>query len=89
MAIQYFRVAIGKFIQYDDVTSRAIIILRTDLQTEKKELQDRIGAPDPNIPTTNAQWIAWGKAHYSYIDHSAEQARLDEVNAILTAIKDL
>ena len=89
MAIQYFRVAVGKFIQYDDETGRAIIILRTDLQTEKQELQNRIGAPDPNIPKTNAEWIAWGKARYSYIDHSVEQARLDEVNAILTAIKDL
>jgi hypothetical protein len=91
MATQYLKIAgkTGMFVAFDDVTNRIEILLRTDLQREKNELETRIGTPDPNQPKTNADWIAWAKANYPYTDHSAEQARLDAVNAVILAIKDL
>lgn len=87
--MQYFKISTGKFIEYDEVTERAQIIIKTELQKEKQELQDRIGAVDPNKPTTNAEWVAWGKANYPDIDHSQEQAELDRINSVLDAIKSL
>jgi len=87
MALLYFKIDPGKFIQFDDVTNRAQILVKAELQDEKRDLITRIGTPDPGLPQTNADWIAWAKSHYPYVDHSAEQRRLDEVNAILDAIK--
>lgn len=89
MAVQYFKIAIGKFIQYNDVTNQAKIIIKADLLLQRDELIARIGAPDPNLPTTNAQWIAWAKEHYNYVDHSAEQAQLDALLIVIDAIKSL
>lgn len=87
--IQYFKIATGKFIEYDDATNRATIIVKADLLQQKQELIDRIGVPDPNVPTTNAAWVTWAKEHYPYVDHSAEQRELDRVNAVIEAIKAL
>lgn len=87
--MQYFKISVGKFIEYDETTNYARIIIKTELQTQKQELINRIGAIDPNQPTTNAGWIAWAKANYPYMDHSREQAELDRIQAVLDAIKDL
>lgn len=87
--MQYFKISTGKFIQFDEINDRAVIIIKSDLQTQKKELQARIGTTEPGLPTTNAEWIAYGKANFPYTDHSAEQAELDKVNIILEEIKNL
>jgi hypothetical protein len=87
--MQYFRIAPGKFIQYDDSTQRAVFVIKSELVAQIDDLKARIGSIDPSVPATNAQWIAWAKAHYPYVDHSAEQAELDKLNIILSAIKDL
>jgi hypothetical protein len=87
--MQYFKIGAGKFIQFDELTNSAKIIVKSELQNEKAELTARIGAVDPNLPKTNAEWIAWAKAHYDYVDHSQEQAELDRIQAILDIIKDL
>jgi hypothetical protein len=91
MATQYLKVAgaVGKFVMFDDTNSHATIIIRSDLQTEKTDLTARIATADPNIPKVNADWIAWAKANYPHVDHSAEQTRLDQINIILDAIKAL
>jgi hypothetical protein len=87
--MQYFKIAAGKFIQYDETNERAVIIVKADLIEQKRLLIERIGTPDPNQPKTNAQWVEWAKANYPYIDHSQEQAELDRIQAILDAIRDL
>jgi len=46
-------------------TGRANIIVKSDIVQQRLDLIARIGAPDPEQPTTNAAWIAWGKAHLS------------------------
>ena len=83
----YFKISTGKFIEFDETTNRATIYLKEDLQTQKIDLIKRIGEVDPSVPTTNAGWIAWAKAHYPYVDHSLEQVELDRISAILEAIK--
>lgn len=87
--MQYFKIGPGKFIMYDEATERARIILRADLLEQKYLLDERINEADPNQPKTNAEWVAWAKAHYPYVDHSAEIAELERVQAIIGAIKDL
>lgn len=87
--MQYFRIAPGKFIEYDESTGLANILLKDNLIDQKRELQARIDTADPNQPSTNAQWVAWAKANYPYVDHSVEQAELDRINAALEAIKAL
>lgn len=87
--MQYFKIGTGKFIQYDETTDRAVIIIKTDLQAQKQDLQARISTADPNQPSTNANWVAWAKANYPYVDHSLEQAELERINSILDAIKAL
>lgn len=79
----------GKFIEYDDVTSSAKIIVKEDLQQQKAALETRIGTADPNLPKTNAEWITYAKERYKYVDHSAEQLELGRVNSVLLAIKNL
>lgn len=85
----YFKIGTGKFIQYDEATERAVIIVKADLQAQKADIIARINETDPNQPSTNADWIAWAKANYPYVDHSVEQAELDRINSILDAIKAL
>lgn len=87
--MQYFKISTGKFIEYDEATNSARIIVKADLQQQKTELETRIGTPDPNMPTTNGQWITYAKEQYKYVDHSAEQAELDKINAQLLAIKNI
>lgn len=89
MAVQYFKIIPGKFIEYDDATNRASIIVKTELQQQKLELEARIATADPNQPKTNAEWVAWARNNYPYVDHSAEQAELDRIMAVLDAIKAL
>jgi hypothetical protein len=85
----YFKISTGKFIEYNELTNQAHILVKADLQALKDDLQARIGTVDPNQPSTNAEWIAYGKAHYPYTDHSVEQQELDKVNGQLEAIKNL
>ena len=85
----YFKISAGKFIQYNELTNQAQIIIKADLQAQKQDLQARIATADPNQPKTNAEWIAWAKANYPYVDHSQEQAELDKINTILDSIKSL
>lgn len=87
--MQYFKISTGKFIEFNELTDQARIIVKDDLQQQKTELETRIGTPDPNIPKTNAQWVTYAKEQYKYVDHSAEQSELDKVNAQLLAIKNL
>lgn len=87
--MQYFKISVGKFIEYDDLTNRATIIIKADLQAQKQDLLARLATVDPNQPKTNAEWIAWAKANYPYVDHTAEQVELDRIQVILDAIKDL
>ena len=89
--MQYFKIAgkTGMFVEFDDANNRTTLVVKTDLQQQRQELIARIGTPDPTQPTTNAAWIVWAKANYPYVDHSAEQAELTRVDAILAAIKDL
>jgi len=89
--MQYFKIAgkVGTFVEYDDTTGRANIIVKSDIVQQRLDLIARIGAPDPEQPTTNAAWIAWGKAHYPYMNHDAEIAELARIDAIIAAIKDL
>lgn len=87
--LQYFKISTGKFIEYDDLTERARIIVKAELVQLKKELLERIGEPDPSKPTTNAGWVAWAKEHYPYVDHSVEQAEIDRISVVLEAIKNL
>lgn len=83
----YFKIGIGKFIEYDEVTSKAIIVIKSDLLTQKSDLEARIATADPNMPKTNAQWVTWAKSNYKYVDHSAEVTELNRINGILEAIK--
>lgn len=87
--MQYFKIAQGQFIEYNELTNKATILIKAELIDEKQYLQDRIAEGDPNQPTTNAEWVVWAKEHYPYVDHSAEISRLNEVQAILDIIKDL
>jgi hypothetical protein len=87
--MQYFKIATGKFVQYDESTDRATIILKEELKAQKTALEERIATADPNQPTTNAEWIAWAKSHYPYMDHAAEIAEVDRINTILDAIRNL
>ncbi len=87
--MQYFKISTGKFIEFNELTDQARIIVKDDLQQQKTELETRIGTPDPNMPKTNAEWIAYAKEQYKYVDHSAEQAELDKINAQLLAIKNI
>lgn len=87
--MQYFKIGTGRFIEYDDVTNSSKIIIKEDLQQQKVNLETRIGIADPNLPKTNAEWIAYAKANYKYVDHSMEQSELDRVNSVLLAIKNL
>ena len=83
----YFKISTGKFVQYDEATNKAIIVVKTDLQTQKSDLEARIAQADPNMPKTNAEWITWAKANYKYVDHSMEVAELNRINGILDGIK--
>lgn len=85
----YFKVGAGKFVEFDDMKERARVIIRAELVEQKRLLQERIATADPNQPKTNAEWIAWAKANYPYVDHSAEQAELERIETILDAIKAL
>lgn len=85
----YYKISTGKFIEYNEDNDSARIILRTDLQQQKTELETRIGTADPLMPKTNAEWIAYGKSCYKGVDHSAEEWELSKVNAQLLAIKNL
>lgn len=87
--MQYFKIAPGKFIQYDDTTGRLTVLVRSELLTEKQELLERIRLGDSQQPTSAAAWIAWAKANYPYVDHSAEQIRVDEIEVLLGALKEL
>jgi hypothetical protein len=89
--MQYFKIAgkTGWFVELNDVTNRVSIVVKADLLQQKAELVARIGAPDPGQPATNAEWVTWAKAHYPYMDHSAEQAELTRIETIIAAIKDL
>lgn len=87
--MQYFKISTGKFIEYDEATNSARIIVKADLQQQKTELETRIGTPDPNMPQTNAEWITYAKERYKYVDHSMERSELDRVNSVLLAIKNL
>lgn len=58
--MQYFRIAPGKFIEYDESTGLANILLKDNFIDQKRELQARIDTADPNQPSTNAQWVEWG-----------------------------
>lgn len=87
--MQYYKIAIGKFIEYDEATNFARIIIKADLLQQKKDIEARIATADPNMPTTNAGWVAWAKEHYPYVDHSAEITELAKIQAIIDAIKNL
>jgi len=87
--MQYFKISTGKFIEFNELTDQARIIVKDDLQQQKTELETRIGTPDPNMPKTNAEWIAYAKERYKYVDHSMEQSELDRVNSVILAIKNL
>lgn len=87
--MQYFKIGTGKFIEYDDVTGLARIILKEDLRQQKIGLETRIATADPSLPKTNAEWITYAKANYKYVDHSMEQVELDRIDSVLLAIKNL
>jgi len=87
--MQYFKIGPGRFVQYDEAAERARILARAELVAERQALQERIATADPNQPKTNAEWIAWAKAHYPYVDHGAEIEALARIEAILEAIRDL
>lgn len=86
--VQYFCVGPGRFVQYDGDANRAKVLERDALLAERKALLERIATADPGQPTTDAQWIDWAKKHYPYVDHSAEEKRLKEVEVALLATKD-
>lgn len=88
MAVVYFKIEPGKFIQFDSSNNRAIIIVKSELQQLKASLEARLSAIDPNKPRTNQEWVAWAKAHYPIVDHSSEITELARVQAILDGIKD-
>jgi hypothetical protein len=85
----YFKIATGKFIQYDEATNQALVVIKADLLAQEAELRARIDMADPNQPKTNAEWLVWAKEHYPYVDHSAEIAEVVKINSILLAIKAL
>jgi hypothetical protein len=85
----YFKIGTGKFIQYDETTERAVIIIKSDLQAQKLALEERIAQADPDMPTDGEGWKAWAKANYPYVNHDAEIAELARIEAILLAIKEL
>lgn len=87
--MQYFKIETGKFIQYDENTNRARVIVITELLALRKDLLARIAEADPNQPETDEEWIKWAKDNYTYVDHSVEQEELDKINEILLAIKNL
>jgi hypothetical protein len=89
MVFSYFKVGVGKFIQYDDVTSRVTIIFKDNLLKLKEDLVARIDCGDPLQPKNKDEWVAWGKTNYPFMDFSAEQEELDKVNAVIEAIKGL
>lgn len=76
----------GIFAYYDDVTGRSMFINKPVLVEEKRDLQARIAAsPNP----TDAELLVWAKANYPMIDHTAERARIAEINVLLDLIKPL
>jgi hypothetical protein len=79
----------GSYISVNDETDQVILYNKFNLQSRKDYLKIVIDQVDPNLPTTNTQWIAWAKANYHYINHAAEIAELASIQAILDAIKDL
>jgi hypothetical protein len=87
--MQYFEVSPGKFIQFDDITGQVQIIIKSDLVALQADLVKRISSVDPNIPKTNAEWIALAKKNYQYIDHSQEESELANVKATLEGINAL
>jgi uncharacterized protein YydD (DUF2326 family) len=89
--ILYFKVSgiRGTYISVDDQTNAVILYNKFDLQSQKEYLKEQIAQIDPNLPSTNAEWISWGKANYPYINHATEISELAKVQAILDAIRDL
>ena len=85
----YYKIAAGKFIEYDEATNFARIIIKDDLLAQKASLEERIAQADPNMPTDGEGWKLWAKANYPYVDHSVEITELNKILEILSAIKDL
>jgi hypothetical protein len=85
----YLQISENRYIEWNDESNRTSIINIEELEQHKAELERRIGMEDPNVPKTDEEWIAYGKASYKYVDHSTEQSELDRVNSVLLAIKNL
>jgi len=82
----YFKISTGKFIEFNEDTNQAKIIVKQDLVSEKADLIARIKVnPEP----TKEELLAWAKENYPYVDHTEEQKRLDEVLIILESIKNI
>jgi hypothetical protein len=88
MAIQYFKIAgkVGTFVMFDDTTSQAQIVIKTELQDQKAALITRI---QQNPRPDNATLLEWAKHNYPYVNHDAEEAELARINEILDAIRNL
>ena len=82
----YFKISTGKFIEFDETTEKARIIVKADLVAEKQELVERIKI---NPQPTDKELLAWAKEKYPYVDHTAEQVELDKITVVLDAIKVL
>lgn len=84
--MQYFKISTGKFIEFDEDSQKARIIVKADLVAEKQELVERIKI---NPQPTNKELLAWAKTNFPFVDHTAEQGELDKINVVLDAIKSL
>lgn len=82
----YFKIDTGKFIEFNEDTNSARILVKADLITEKKALIDRIKV---NPQPTNTELLEWAKENYPYVDHSVEEKELENINLTLDAIRAL
>ena len=89
--MEYYKIATGKFIEYDVDTERAIIFLRSDTNAEIIEINKEIASLSK--AKTNAELLQWARENYPYVKESERlatinvrlnflQARIDAINLL-------
>lgn len=80
--METFTTADKKKLIYDNGTAR--VYDPVELEKEKTAIEERLAEV---VTPTDKELLAWAKANYPYVDHSAEVKRLEEINTLLESIK--
>lgn len=82
--MELFETKDGKKITYQDGVTK--VYIPEELLKEKKMLEAQLA--EAVIPT-DKELLSWAKANYPMTDYSATKARIEEINTILTNIKEV